>query len=96
MEQVDVDYYNSLVWIQNNDPTCLDLTFTMEQDMFGEPVTMELKPGGSSIPVTQNNKNQYIKLVIQDRFQNRVRPQMANVMRVRDTFNYINDSNPNS
>ena len=84
MEQVDVDYYNSLKWIQDNDPTCLDLTFTMEKDMFGETVTTELKPGGRNIPVKQNNKKEFIKLVIQERFQKRVRAQMANVMLVRD------------
>jgi len=80
MEQVDVDYYNSLKWIQDNDPSCLDLTFTMEKDMFGETVTTELKPGGRNIPVKQNNKKEFIKLVIQERFQKRVRAQMANVM----------------
>ena len=82
LEQVDVDYYNSLVWIQDNDPTCLNLTCINEKDMFGELVTTELTPGGSNIPVTQKNKDEYIKLVIQDRFQNRVRPQMENVMQV--------------
>ena len=88
MEQVDVDYYNSLKWIQDNDPTCLDLTFTMEKDMFGETVTTELKPGGRNIPVTQSNKKEFIKLVIQERFQKRVRAQMANVMLVRDILHY--------
>ena len=88
MEQVDVDYYNSLKWIQDNDPNCLDLTFTMEKDMFGETVTTELKPGGRNIPVTQSNKKEFIKLVIQERFQKRVRAQMANVMLVRDILHY--------
>ena len=27
MESVDTEYYNSLLWIKENDPTELDLTF---------------------------------------------------------------------
>ena len=27
MESVDMEYYNSLLWIKENDPTELDLTF---------------------------------------------------------------------
>ena len=27
MESVDTEYYNSLVWIRDNDPECLELTF---------------------------------------------------------------------
>ena len=27
MESVDTEYYNSLVWIKENDPECLELTF---------------------------------------------------------------------
>ena len=32
----DSEYYNSLVWIMENDPVDLDLTFSVEEDYFGE------------------------------------------------------------
>lgn len=41
-------------------------------------VTRELKPGGAKIPVTNENKEEYIQLVILWRFVSRVQPQMEN------------------
>jgi E3 ubiquitin-protein ligase HUWE1 len=32
VEWVDLEYYNSLCWILENDPTALDLTFSVEAD----------------------------------------------------------------
>lgn len=32
----DSEYYNSLVWIKENDPTDLDIHFSVEEDHFGE------------------------------------------------------------
>lgn len=32
----DSEYYNSLVWIMENDPVDLDLRFSVEEDYFGE------------------------------------------------------------
>lgn len=76
MEQVDAEYHNSLVWIQDNDPACLELTFDCETEAFGEKVSHELKPGGRNIPVTEENKLEYIQLVINWRFNSRIKPQM--------------------
>ena len=36
MESVDPEYYNSLVWIKENDPTDLALTFAVDDEAFGE------------------------------------------------------------
>ena len=38
------------------DPLCLELTFSLDTDMFGKNEVIELKPGGSSIPVSDANK----------------------------------------
>ncbi|XP_061173207.1 E3 ubiquitin-protein ligase NEDD4-like isoform X1 [Saccostrea echinata] len=81
MEPVDSEYYNSLVWIMENDPVDLDLTFSVEEDYFGEITSRELKPGGSNIIVTEDNKNEYINLVIQWRFMSRIEAQMKAFMR---------------
>ncbi|XP_033634240.1 E3 ubiquitin-protein ligase NEDD4-like isoform X1 [Asterias rubens] len=77
MESVDTEYYNSLLWIKQNDPGDLELTFSVDEDNFGATKTTELKPNGSEIPVTNFNKREYIQLVIQWRFVNRVRAQMT-------------------
>uniref|UniRef100_A0A8D0RMH9 HECT-type E3 ubiquitin transferase n=1 Tax=Sus scrofa TaxID=9823 RepID=A0A8D0RMH9_PIG len=77
MESVDGEYYNSLRWILENDPTELDLRFVIDEELFGQTHQHELKNGGSEIVVTNKNKKEYIYLVIQWRFVNRIQKQMA-------------------
>ncbi|XP_036118823.1 E3 ubiquitin-protein ligase NEDD4 isoform X2 [Molossus molossus] len=77
MESVDSEYYNSLRWILENDPTELDLRFVIDEELFGQTHQHELKVGGSEIVVTNKNKKEYIYLVIQWRFVNRIQKQMA-------------------
>uniref|UniRef100_A0A7N6AX38 E3 ubiquitin-protein ligase n=1 Tax=Anabas testudineus TaxID=64144 RepID=A0A7N6AX38_ANATE len=36
MESVDSEYFNSLMWIVQNDPTDLDLRFTVDEELFGQ------------------------------------------------------------
>ncbi|MGH0166113.1 UNVERIFIED_CONTAM: hypothetical protein FKN15_064989 [Acipenser sinensis] len=43
MESVDSEYYNSLKWILENDPTELDLRFCIDEENFGQGFT-ELTP----------------------------------------------------
>ncbi|CAG7723308.1 unnamed protein product [Allacma fusca] len=76
MESVDSEYHKSLVWIRDNDPTELDLTFCVDEDSFGHFSQRELKPNGVQIPVTNDNKLEYIKLVIEWRFVSRIKKQM--------------------
>lgn len=76
MESVDSEYYNSLLWIMENDPADLDLRFSIDEDLFGQMQQRDLKPNGSEIPVTQENKMEYINLVIQWRFVSRIEAQM--------------------
>ncbi|XP_006831682.1 PREDICTED: E3 ubiquitin-protein ligase NEDD4 isoform X1 [Chrysochloris asiatica] len=77
MESVDSEYYNSLRWILENDPTELDLRFIIDEELFGQTHQHELKSGGSEIVVNNKNKREYIYLVIQWRFVNRIQKQMA-------------------
>ncbi|XP_035902047.1 E3 ubiquitin-protein ligase Nedd-4-like isoform X4 [Anopheles stephensi] len=76
MEAVDTEYYNSLVWIKENDPSELMLTFCVDEDTFGQTTQHELLPNGAAIDVTNENKDEYIRLVIQWRFVSRVQVQM--------------------
>lgn len=77
MESVDSEYFNSLMWILENDPTDLDLRFTIDEELFGQTHQHELKPGGSDIVITNDNKKEYIHLVMQFRFVNRIQKQMT-------------------
>ncbi|XP_059046412.1 E3 ubiquitin-protein ligase Nedd-4 [Achroia grisella] len=77
MESVDLEYYNSLIYIKENDPSELYLTFSVDEEQFGKTIQRDLKPGGANIPVDEENKDEYIKLVIQWRFVSRVQEQMS-------------------
>uniref|UniRef100_A0A8P4G1C3 HECT-type E3 ubiquitin transferase n=1 Tax=Dicentrarchus labrax TaxID=13489 RepID=A0A8P4G1C3_DICLA len=77
MESVDSEYFNSLMWILENDPTDLDLRFTIDEELFGQTHQHELKPGGAEIVITNDNKKEYIHLVMQWRFVNRIQKQMS-------------------
>ncbi|KAK4884524.1 hypothetical protein RN001_000795 [Aquatica leii] len=76
MESVDSEYYKSLLWIKENDPLGLDLTFSVDEDSFGHTLQYELKPNGANIPVDNTNKDEYINCVIKWRFVERVQDQM--------------------
>uniref|UniRef100_A0A8D0AQX7 E3 ubiquitin-protein ligase n=1 Tax=Sander lucioperca TaxID=283035 RepID=A0A8D0AQX7_SANLU len=77
MESVDSEYFNSLKWILENDPKDLDLRFTIDEELFGQTRQHELKPGGAEIVITNENKKEYIHLVMQWRFVNRIQKQMT-------------------
>lgn len=61
MESVDTEYYNSLKWILENDPTELDLRFCVDEDQFGQMQQRDLKPSGADIKVNNDNKFEYIE-----------------------------------
>lgn len=77
LEAVDPEYYNSLEWMLHNDITdVLDLTFTIDSDEFGATKTIELVPNGANIPVTDENKYEYVRLVTEQRLTNSIRSQI--------------------
>lgn len=81
MEGVDADFYRNLEWTLNNDiDGILDLTFAVEDDLFGKIVEVELKPGGSEIPVTNENKREYVELVTEWKIERRVEEQFKSFM----------------
>ena len=62
MEGVDADFHRNLQWTLENDITdVLDQTFSTEDERFGETITIDLKPGGADIPVTNENKKEYVE-----------------------------------
>ncbi|VEN34100.1 unnamed protein product [Callosobruchus maculatus] len=76
MESVDSEYYKSLLWIKENDPSDLGLTFSVDEESFGHTTVHELVDGGADIPLDNSNKDDYIKCIIQWRFVGRVQDQM--------------------
>ncbi|WFD41443.1 HECT-type E3 ubiquitin transferase [Malassezia psittaci] len=77
LEAVDPEYYNSLEWMLHNDITdILELTFAMEEEVFGETSLVELLPNGAAIPVTNENKHEYVRLVTEQRLTKSIQSQI--------------------
>jgi hypothetical protein len=57
-----------------------DLNFTVQRDQYGRMQTVELKPGGSTIPVTNENKHEYIKLLVEEKLTISTKEQTASVL----------------
>lgn len=78
MEALDNGYYRNLRWILDNDiDGVLEATFSVEGDEFGRLKTFELKPGGRSIPVTQENKAEYVQLLVEHKLTASIRDQIT-------------------
>ncbi|KAG9018720.1 hypothetical protein FRB90_010334 [Tulasnella sp. 427] len=76
LESVDAELHRGMTWMLENDITdIIDETFTTTEDRFGEMVTIDLKPGGADVPVTEENKKDYVDCVIEYRIQKRVKEQ---------------------
>ncbi|GAA5983399.1 hypothetical protein JCM5350_007636 [Sporobolomyces pararoseus] len=77
MSLVDRQLWQSLSWMAENDITdILDLDFTSQYESFGTLETLELKPGGAEIAVTEDNKLEYIDLLCEHRLKGRVEVQL--------------------
>uniref|UniRef100_A0A4W6BSM3 HECT-type E3 ubiquitin transferase n=1 Tax=Lates calcarifer TaxID=8187 RepID=A0A4W6BSM3_LATCA len=62
LEYLDEEFHQSLQWMKDNDITdILDLTFTVNEEVFGQVTERELKSGGSNLQVTEKNKKDYIE-----------------------------------
>ena len=62
MESVDADLFRSLNWtLENSIEGILDLTFSAEDQRFGETVVVDLKENGRDIIVTDENKAEYVQ-----------------------------------
>uniref|UniRef100_A0A4W6CWV2 E3 ubiquitin-protein ligase n=1 Tax=Lates calcarifer TaxID=8187 RepID=A0A4W6CWV2_LATCA len=77
LESIDPEFYNSLIWIKDNDiEECgLEMFFSVDKEILGEITTHELKPGGGDIQVTEENKEEYIRLVAEWRLSRGVEEQ---------------------
>uniref|UniRef100_A0A8C5A7P5 HECT-type E3 ubiquitin transferase n=1 Tax=Gadus morhua TaxID=8049 RepID=A0A8C5A7P5_GADMO len=77
LESIDPEFYNSLIWIKDNDieECCLEMYFSVDKEILGEITTHDLKEGGGDIQVTEENKEEYIRLVAEWRLSRGVEEQ---------------------
>ncbi|GMT00452.1 hypothetical protein PENTCL1PPCAC_22626, partial [Pristionchus entomophagus] len=78
LESVDTEFYNSAVWIRDNDiDECqMELYFVADYELLGEIKSHELKDGGKDIAVNESNKLEYIELLVEWRFNRGVEEQL--------------------
>lgn len=77
MEGVDADFHRSLQWMLDNDISggILEQTFSTEDERFGVLTTEDLIPGGRDIEVTNENKKEYVELMVKWRIEKRIAEQ---------------------
>jgi E3 ubiquitin-protein ligase HUWE1 len=83
LEALEPDYYKSLKQILEFpiDSLGLDLTFSAEIQEFGKYQVVDLVPGGRNLPVTDDNKLDYVQLVAQQRMTTGIRSQIDAFLR---------------
>ncbi|XP_068189431.1 E3 ubiquitin-protein ligase HACE1 isoform X1 [Antennarius striatus] len=88
VSSIDPEYAKNLQWILDNDISDLglELTFSVETDVFGAMEEVPLKPGGTSILVTQDNKAEYVQLVTELRMTRAIQPQINAFLQGFHTF----------
>lgn len=88
LESIDTEFYNSLIWIRdNNIEECgLEMYFSVDMEILGKVTSHDLKMGGSNILVTEENKDEYIGLMTEWRFSRGVQEQTKAFL---DGFNEV-------
>ncbi|XP_053268772.1 NEDD4-like E3 ubiquitin-protein ligase WWP1 isoform X3 [Pleuronectes platessa] len=88
LESIDPEFYNSLIWIRdNNIEECgLEMYFSVDMEILGKITSHDLKPDGSDVLVTEENKEEYIGLMAEWRFSRGVEGQTKAFL---DGFNEV-------
>ncbi|XP_036412790.1 E3 ubiquitin-protein ligase HECW1, partial [Colossoma macropomum] len=82
LEYLDEEFHQSLQWMKDNDITdVLDLTFTVNEEVFGQVTERELKSGGANLQVTEKNKKEYIERMVKWRVERGVVQQTQALVR---------------
>lgn len=77
MESLDLEYYKSLQWILENDITdIIEETFSVETEAFGEHKIEDLVENGRDILVTEANKKDYVRAVVEHKLIGSVKGQL--------------------
>ncbi|XP_075994177.1 NEDD4-like E3 ubiquitin-protein ligase WWP1 isoform X2 [Genypterus blacodes] len=88
LESIDPEFYNSLIWIRdNNIEECdLEMYFSVDMEILGKITSHDLKPDGTNVRVTEENKEEYISLMAEWRFSRGVEGQTKAFL---DGFNEV-------
>lgn len=87
METLDLDYYKSLIWMLENDiAEIITETMSVETDDFGVDEIVDLVPNGRNIPVTEENKQEYVQLVVEYRLTGSVETQLEHFLRGMSSY----------
>ncbi|OCK80464.1 hypothetical protein K432DRAFT_43416 [Lepidopterella palustris CBS 459.81] len=82
METLDLEYYKSLLWMMENDITdIITETFSVDVEAFGETQTVDLIENGRNVPVTEENKHEYVRLVTEHRLTGSVQDQLEHFLK---------------
>uniref|UniRef100_A0A7S0M233 HECT-type E3 ubiquitin transferase n=1 Tax=Cryptomonas curvata TaxID=233186 RepID=A0A7S0M233_9CRYP len=77
VESIDPEYFKNLGWMLENDITSvLEETFSIVREQFGEMLTIDLKPNGRNLSVTESNKHEYVQLVAEHVMTKGIRDQV--------------------
>jgi E3 ubiquitin-protein ligase HUWE1 len=87
MESLDPEYYKSLVWMLENDITdIITETFSVDNDKFGVVETIDFIENGRNIPVTEDNKHEYIRLMVEWKLTGSVKEQLDEFLKGKLIF----------
>jgi E3 ubiquitin-protein ligase HUWE1 len=78
LEDIDQEQHDSLLYLLENDAEDCGLTFCVESDDFGHRRTIPLVADGANIPVTNENRQQYVVLMVEHRLTGQVAVQIQN------------------
>ncbi|XP_030753998.1 E3 ubiquitin-protein ligase HECW2 isoform X5 [Sitophilus oryzae] len=84
LESLDFEFHQSLQWIKEHDVSVqgeLELTFAVTEEVFGQVMERELKPGGRNVPVTEKNKKEYLERIVRWRLERGVAEQTESLVR---------------
>jgi E3 ubiquitin-protein ligase HUWE1 len=82
---IDLEHFNrevhkNLVWmLDNNIAGVLDETFSSDVSVLGDTRTVDLVPNGSTIPVTEANKSEFVELKARMIMLHGIKEQMASL-----------------
>ncbi|XP_053667036.1 E3 ubiquitin-protein ligase Su(dx) [Anopheles marshallii] len=88
IETIDPEFYNSLIWVRDNniDECGLELWFSVDFEVLGQIIHHELKENGDKERVTEENKEEYISLMTEWRMTRGIEEQTKTFL---DGFNEV-------
>ncbi|KAG0632524.1 hypothetical protein M758_1G333800 [Ceratodon purpureus] len=76
LSSLDAELHRNLVYLKHHEGDARDLAldFTVTEELFGKHTTVELQSGGADIPVTNENKLQYVHAMADYKLNRQMKP----------------------